>query len=105
MKITLLYFRVRFAVSFNQLSHFLCEPEIRQPLAPHRAHYYRLLWSSNSLGRETGIQQQQYLDEDLSYRDERSAELCGEKATDEEITQSSSEELKVGHAVQSAAFM
>lgn len=38
-----------------------------------------------------------YLDENLSYRDERSAELCGEYAADEEITQSSSEELQTRH--------
>lgn len=35
-----------------------------------------------------------YLDENLSKRDERSAELCREQAADEEITQSSSEELQ-----------
>lgn len=39
-----------------------------------------------------------YLDENLSYRDERSAELCGEQAADEEITQSPPEELQIRHS-------
>lgn len=43
-----------------------------------------------------------YLDENPSYRDKRSAELCDEKAADEEITQSSSEELQIRHTAQSA---
>ncbi len=38
-----------------------------------------------------------YLDENLSYRDERSTELCNEHAADEEIPQSSSEELQIRH--------
>lgn len=37
------------------------------------------------------------LDENLSYRDEWSAELCDEEAADEEITQSSSKEQSDGH--------
>lgn len=36
-----------------------------------------------------------YLDENLSDRDERSAELRDEQAADEEISQSSSEELQI----------
>lgn len=37
------------------------------------------------------------LDENLSYRDKWSAELCDVQAADEEITQSSSEEQSDGH--------
>lgn len=43
-----------------------------------------------------------YLDENLPYGDERSAALCHEQAADEEIPQSSSEELKMKRTVQSA---
>lgn len=43
-----------------------------------------------------------YLDENLSYRDKGSAELCDKQAADEEITQSSSEELQIRHTAQSA---
>lgn len=55
--------------------------------------------SSDCLWREIyDVVQMVYLDENLSYRDERSAELCGEQASDEEITQSSSEELQIRHS-------
>lgn len=48
--------------------------------------------SSDSLHRDVQVI---YLDENLPYGDERSAELCHEQAADEEISQSSSEELKM----------
>lgn len=38
-----------------------------------------------------------YLDENLSNGDKRSTELCGEQAADEEVPQSSSEELQIKH--------
>lgn len=41
-----------------------------------------------------------YLDENLSYGDEGGAELCDEQAADEEITQSSSEELQIRRMAQ-----
>lgn len=46
-----------------------------------------------------------YLDENLSYGDERCAELCDEKAADEEITQAPSEELQIRHTAQSAPIL
>lgn len=42
-----------------------------------------------------------YLDENLSNGDKRSAELCDEQAADEEVPQSSSEELQIKHLVAS----
>lgn len=45
---------------------------------------------------QPGVMETQ-LDENLSHRDERGAELCGEQAADEEITKSPSEEQSDGH--------
>lgn len=50
------------------------------------------------LNKNNEVVQMIHLNENLSGGDERGAELCGKQTADEEIPQSSSEELQITHS-------